>query len=560
MSDDIDLKRIAVLKDLHVLDTLPQKEYDDVTLLCTLICNVPIAFISFIDEKRQWFKSKIGLEITETSRQDSICAYTIIQEEPLIIQDILCDDRFKTMRIPRELEIRFYASFQIKIENENIGTLCIVDTEPRELNESQKQCMVILANHTKIFMTFEKYQQQSHAKIQEIEQFHRQLYYKEPLEDMKHVILTNISHEIKTPLNGILACIEMLSEIEQENVQTTVHVLRSCVDDVLTVFTNFMDLARDEASLTLYNEIASLHKLMDDVLHNFRLKAREKLLDFKFINDIPDSCIVEIDITRLRAVISNLLSNAIKFTSNTGYVHVEVHCTDENYEFENNCHDDPYNHRDKYVTFDFKVTDSGEGMPPEFVDNLFQTFSQRDMSSIKKHKGIGNGLAVTKKIVDAFNGNIRYSSEVGKGSTFRISIPCKIYENLERKKEIILKKTLIVDDNPLNIEIASTLMRKLVKGIVLVTAINGDKAIEVLNNEDNIDVVLMDCRMPVKDGYDATLDIRKTNKDIVILALTASSDNKDLQRCFNVGMDDIMMKPINMKQMKHVLSKWFHFE
>jgi two-component system, sensor histidine kinase len=178
------------------------------------------------------------------------------------------------------------------------------------------------------------------------------------------------------------------------------------------------------------------------------------------------------------------------------------------------------------------------------------------MTSTKNYKGLGNGLAIVKKIVEAMHGTVDFSSKLGEGSTFWFTIPLKITHEIEKVEKNILTSALVVDDNALNRKIATALLKKYCRDINIDTAENGSIAVTKAKG-NNHDLILMDCQMPVKDGYEATNEIRLDQKDTVILALTASTENEDLKRCFQVGMDDVISKPITFKIIKEKLNKFF---
>jgi CheY-like chemotaxis protein len=178
------------------------------------------------------------------------------------------------------------------------------------------------------------------------------------------------------------------------------------------------------------------------------------------------------------------------------------------------------------------------------------------MSSKKQYSGSGNGLAASKKIIDAMKGEIDYSSCLGEGSSFWALIPMSMVESTHDKHLGQLNSVLVVDDNSLNRTIASTLLKKLVKGVKLDSAENGAEAVDKIHSK-TFDIVLMDCQMPVMDGYEAVQKVRQNDKELLIMAVTAASENSDYERCIESGMNTLLSKPVTMKKLKNALEKWF---
>ncbi|MFO7813751.1 MAG: ATP-binding protein [Pelovirga sp.] len=264
------------------------------------------------------------------------------------------------------------------------------------------------------------------------------------------------------------------------------------------------------------------------------------------------------DSGRLRQILTNLIGNSIKFTEGGG-VKVQVSSLAR---------------KEQKSVLRFDVSDTGIGIAPDKVDQLFQKFSQLDASTTRKYGGTGLGLAISKKLVNLMGGEIGVTSQIQQGSTFwftatfdcpqqpyRHSVPAALPARPQHHKDCYVDfnfKVLLVEDNITNQFYARSLLEKLGLGVDSVD--NGRQALETLKVSD-YDLVLMDCQMPELDGYQATQQIRQPdsevrNRDIPIIALTANALAQDREKCLQAGMDDYLCKPVTLPQMVEVLDKW----
>ena len=254
-----------------------------------------------------------------------------------------------------------------------------------------------------------------------------------------------------------------------------------------------------------------------------------------------DDCLpefVKCDKLRLTQVLFNLIGNSIKFTQN-GNIYIKAILEDLN---------------EDHVNIRFEVNDDGPGIPKEKQATIFENFTQLSENSNTNYQGAGLGLSITNKIVGLFNSQIELDSEVGKGSTFsfiiNFEIDVKALEEIKRKKvKNILStpnpeniKILIAEDNKINQIVTSNLLKK--QNFQFDIVENGIEAVKAYKN-NNYDLILMDINMPLMDGYEATLEIRKTNNQLPIIALTASSQDELVQDQLDIGFDDIITKPFD---------------
>lgn len=350
-----------------------------------------------------------------------------------------------------------------------------------------------------------------------------------------------INHELRTPLNGLLGSAELMSDTEltphQQQLLTTMHqsgeLLRVIINDLL-------DLSKMSAGMLQIVEIDfSPAKLCQMIYDIFKLRTEEFGLEFIFNyqDDIPKRLLGDPD--RIKQILVNLIGNSIKFTKQ-GKITV-------NLEWKNQC-------------FCFSVSDTGCGIPQDKIDTLFDPFTQVNNSSNRAFEGTGLGLAICKHLIEEMKGSISLESTLGKGTVFDIKLPLKPVqvhaESVDLKQQefpIDTLSLLVVEDSTVNQVLIEMILGKL--GIKPSIVSNGLEAIDFLEKHQ-VDVVFMDCRMPVIDGFEATRRLRAKNYSKPIIALTASTTSVETEQCYQCGMDEIVNKPYQKEDIKKVLIKW----
>jgi len=355
----------------------------------------------------------------------------------------------------------------------------------------------------------------------------------------KEQFLANISHEIRTPINGIAGMVTLLSQNQTPHEQDAyLSAIRSSAENLKVIINDLLDLSAIDSGKLKFEKIPfNLTDLLPSLINTFTYQAREKKLNLGYSIDDKLNKILLGDPVRLNQILINLISNAMKFT-HSGSIH--VNCTSDR-DQKNVC----------WVRIE--VSDTGVGIPMEKINTIFESFSQADASVTRRYGGTGLGLTIAKQLVELQNGRITVISQEQVGSTFIVLLPYTKTKSISKTASVTEKKNLeskeyaldvlLVEDNDINRLYAKTILKNW--NCFTETAENGLVAIEKLK-ANNFDVVLMDVQMPVMDGYEATHAIRMMSsplKDIPIVALTANATKTDVEKCFAAGMNDYLPKP-----------------
>ena len=356
----------------------------------------------------------------------------------------------------------------------------------------------------------------------------------------KTIFLATVGHEIRTPMNGVLGMTEvMLQEPQTPQQRQQLEVIQRSGRGLVVLINDLLDLTRLEArKLEVKNDPFDLDAVIKDleVLSRGHASAKNLSLVLERSSGLP--AIMRGDGLRLTQVLNNLVNNAIKFTD-AGEVRISV--------------------KGAAGKVLFEVVDTGIGIEPEVGRRLFRPFEQADGSSTRRHGGTGLGLAISSQLVQLMGGRLEVKSTPGRGSTFSFSLPCvaaKLDAVADRSPvfEPRSRRVLVVDDNPINLRVASSLVEK--AGFVSLPATSGRQALELMDSGD-VALVLMDCHMPEMDGFEATERIRAkpSGEQLPIVALTASATPDDVAACRRAGMNEVLAKPIHLETLREVLGR-----
>lgn len=374
----------------------------------------------------------------------------------------------------------------------------------------------------------------------------------------KSTFLFNMSHDIRTPMNAIIGYADLAARHSDEPAKLKKYMenIQVCGQNLLMLLNNVLDLARIENDKTeMEYSVSDIEKDFRNCIAMFRNQADSKGQTLTVTTQLPYPYIYA-DVPHLTEVCTNLVSNAVKYTGAGGTIRCGV--TQKPGEKEGWC--------DTVVT----VADNGIGMSQEFQKHIFEPFERERTSTVSKVEGSGIGMGIVKKLVGLMGGTVEVESKIGVGSTFTVTIPCRIASEEEAQAKRVADpadreslrgtRILLTEDNDLNAEIATELLQE--EGCTVDRAKDGVECVDMLEKAANgtYQLILMDVQMPVMNGYDATKKIRRMDDpqkaNIPIVAMTANAFSEDKQVALDAGMNDHIAKPINMSVLVPTLRKY----
>jgi signal transduction histidine kinase/CheY-like chemotaxis protein len=386
---------------------------------------------------------------------------------------------------------------------------------------------------------------------------HRALVYAEHSNAAKTRFLASVSHELRTPLNGIigmtqLVAVESLSALQRQRLD----VLRHSAEHLVTVIGDLLDLSRIEFDrIELNPQPTLIAQTVRDVTDLLQPVAEERGLAFEAVFDLGLPAAALMDASRVKQVLHNLIGNALKFTAQ-GHVGLAVGMSD--------------------ALLRFRVSDSGEGISADAIERIFDAFEQGPSHTAPARSGAGLGLTISRRLARAMGGDVTCRSVPGKGTTFEFTIAFRptprtptprqsLSEELAAAGEtagppvIRPGRVLVVEDNEVNALVVRGMLEQM--GVNAELAVDGQKALAVMN-QTTYDLVLMDCQMPVLDGWEATRLWRaretrlRQNQRVPIVALTASAAADERERCLKAGMDDYLSKPLTREALGALVDRY----
>ncbi|WP_248903134.1 PAS domain S-box protein [Flavobacterium sp. K5-23] len=387
--------------------------------------------------------------------------------------------------------------------------------------------------------------------------------YAEAANRAKSEFLANMSHEIRTPLNGIIGFTDLLLKTELGKVQKKhMATVNQSAHSLLDIINDILDFSKIEAGkLDLYIEKQNLAEIINQSFELILYASNQKNLKLEINIETEVPKYIWTDMIRLKQILINLLSNAVKFTEK-GTIKLNVSVLEKLDE--------------KRAVIRFSVIDTGIGILEENQKKIFNAFSQEDSSITRNFGGTGLGLTISNQLLGLMNSHLQLESTVNKGSTFYFDLDLKtsnkktkgtqeikvvdenfIAKEFEENQKYKNLNILLVEDNKINMLLLKTIIKRVVPDANLIEAYNGEIAVSEFNKQ-NIDIIFMDIQMPIMNGYEATIAIRKleTGKDIPIIAITAGAEKEDKEKCFNAGMNDYISKPIVKGVIEEKIIKW----
>ena len=372
----------------------------------------------------------------------------------------------------------------------------------------------------------------------------------------KSTFLSNMSHDIRTPMNAIIGFTNIgLKQNPTPELKNCLEKISNSSEHLLTLINDVLDISRIESGKIKFAPLPTdIRAVTDTVLNIIYGFLSNRNLEFCTNLEVPKTPYVLADAVRIREVLVNILGNAVKFTEDGGTII-----------FETSYHP---GEDDGHILVRYRISDTGVGMSEEFVQHIFDEFSQEENSARTQYKGTGLGMAITKRYVDLMGGTILVDSKKNEGSTFTVEFPLELTEESKVKKQDIPAakmdlagvKILMAEDNELNAEIAMVQLEEV--GIQVTRASDGKEAVKIFaeNPPGTFDLILMDVMMPEMNGYEATEAIRSMHNrpddsNIPIIAMTANAFVEDVQASIDAGMNGHIAKPIDIDEVLKAIAR-----
>lgn len=546
-----ELSRLKDLYEYDVLDTEAEKSFDDLTQLASDICETPISLISLVDPDRQWFKSKQGIDVDETARDISFCSHAILENQVFEVQNALTDTRFHdNPLVTNDPNIRFYAGAPLITPRGNaIGTLCVISDKPKKLSSKQINALTVLSkeviaqlelrlNNKKLVMALEK--QKAHNK--ELEKLKEEA---DTANNTKSKFLANMTHELRTPLHGILNLAEFaISEGTTEEKDNTLKSILKSAHYLSNIVNDILDFSKIEAGkLEIEHIDFNLNDVISDVIKPQLQQASTK--GIKLITSVDPKIADNLkgDPLRVSQILNNLCSNAIKFTK-TGQVELKVSIKSSTLQTQ---------------LLKFEVIDTGLGINETVQEHLFKEFHQADSSTSREYGGTGLGLSICARLSELMQGKLSFTSKIGKGSTFTYeqNFELALLPSIPKQGSDITNlqgcTVLIAEDNKINQLIIVKMLKA--HNANLIIAEDGKECVKYFK-EHPVDLIFMDIQMPEMDGIKATQAIRAlpAGKTVPIIAMTANTLKQDIEHYLGIGMDGYLTKPFDKAKLNSLLN------
>ena len=471
-----------------------------------------------------------------------------------VIKDVIAEpfvqkyiDFFDTQTMAARLRNKESMSFEFKKKD---GKWFLAMIVPQNYDKDGNITSVLLANRD---VTDEKLRE-----LRQEEELREAKLNAEVASKAKSAFLFNMSHDIRTPMNAIIGYADLASRHleDTEKLGRYIDNIQVCGEKLLSLLSNVLDLARIENNkVEMQYAVSDVREDFTNCVTMFQQQAESKNQTLCMTEQILYPY-VYVDEPHLSEVCINIISNAVKYTNAGGTISCKV--------AQRPCE------KEDWCDMIISITDNGIGMAEEFQKHIFEAFERERTSTITHIEGSGIGMGIVKKLVDLMGGTIEVESKLGEGSTFTVTIPCKKAskeealekknQNPRSKKSLKGVRVLLVEDNEINAEIATELLKE--EGCIVEVATDGVACISMIEkaDADYYKMILMDIQMPVMNGFDTTLTIRKMKDDkkamIPIIAMTANAFAEDRQKALSVGMNDHVAKPVDMNILAPTMMKY----
>jgi len=537
---------VITTDNLEKLISLIQKE------LGTIIDTTNF-YIAFYDRKTDTLAIPFFADekdnITSAPAGKTLTKYVIDTKKPLLADIELKKKLVKEGKLEHVGSLsKIWLGVPLKIEGKITSVLAVQSyTDKNAFNDSDLEILEFVSEQISISIERKKNEDELKKALKKATESDR----------LKSAFLTNMSHEIRTPMNGILGFTELLKEpgLTGDDQQDYIEIIEKSGARMLNTINDIISISKIESGQMEVNlQESNINEQIEFLYAFFKPEMERKEMQFLFRNSLPSNeAIIKTDSEKVYTILTNIVKNAIKF-SEKGSIEFGYTLKKES----------------KPSVLEFYVKDTGIGIPKDRQKAIFERFIQADITDSRAFQGSGLGLSISKAYVEMLGGKIWVESEeenlpAGKvgGSTFYFTLPYQnetIKDNIS-KNEILppVEATpinkhhiLIVEDDEISAKFISVILREFAHEITL--AITGEESVEVCQNKPEIDLVLMDIKLPSIDGYEATRQIRKFNKDVIIIAQTAYALEGDKEKAIAAGCNDYITKPINAKELKQKIN------
>ncbi len=386
-------QRLAAVRSYNLLDTLPEKDFDNITALTASICDVPISLVTLVDTDRNFLKSYYGLNFNESPRNISFCGHAILEESSIfIVEDARKDPRFKDNPLVKDMQAIFYAGVRlINSDGYPLGTLCVFDTKPRTLSKSQKNALISMAYQVVNLFEARKRNRMLMAVQQELE---------ERNEELKN-FAGIVSHDMKMPLANMIITSDMLrskygSLLDKQGKEYLEYIKQSSFT-LSEYITGLLEHYESDKTASLTDEVFDSNDLLEEIIELLNINIDCEI-------NLPEENIeMQANRSALEQIILNLVGNSLKYNDKEK-IKIDIGCTEEN------------------GFYHFSISDNGMGIQKNKLKSIFDLFVTTGKLDRNGKKGNGIGLSTVKKLVTKLGGKIEVSSELGKGTTFQFSI------------------------------------------------------------------------------------------------------------------------------------------
>jgi len=503
-------------------------------------------YVAFYDETTGMLSSPYSYDETNMTSSwpahRSLTGYVIKQDKPMLVLKKQIEQLISTGEVDLiGSKAEVWLGVPLKAEGKVIGALVVQSyNDPNAYDEKDFEMLELVSYQISISIQRTKATQNLRAALTKAEESDR----------LKSAFLANMSHEIRTPMNGILGFSELLDDtsIPPDEKRCFINIIKTNGQHLLSIINDIIDISKiDSNQLKITNVNFNLNHLLDELFITYQNEIVQKgktEIALQLDKALPDAqCQIISDNIRLRQILFNLISNSLKFT-NSGFIRFGYSLSENNLQF--------------------FVSDTGKGIAKDKQSIIFERFRQEEETHTRQFGGTGLGLSISKALIELMGGKIWLNSEEGEGSTFYFTTPYTPFvaqpepsrEKSHQKNDFDFsgKTILAADDVQVNLDLISVYLKK--TNASLLFANNGKETLEICKNNPAVDLVLMDIQMPVMNGYEATREIRKFNKDLPVIAFTAYVFSDDKGMCIEAGCNDFIPKPMDRNLLLKTLNKY----